>query len=177
MIMRIISLLLLIGFVLTSYASPLYKRVEKDGTVTYSDTPVEGAEEISLPPLTTMPPPVTPVAAEEPETVKAGPPYRAFSIISPENDATIRSNEGNVTISLTIDPPLRADEGDRIALHMDGAVMINGSTGLTMSLQNVDRGTHRLHAEVRDSSGRVLAKTSPVTIHVKRHSMLHNKSN
>ncbi len=42
----------------------IYKLVDKDGRVTYSNTPIPGAKKLELAPLTTLQPPKVPPAAE-----------------------------------------------------------------------------------------------------------------
>jgi hypothetical protein len=166
----------------------VYKSVAPDGGVTYSDQPQAGAEEVDLPP--DLPPrveiPVTPATTPDtnapqiaapvpPEQAGEKPPftgYTAFAIVSPENDATLRENNGGVEIQLAMEPALNLEAGHKITALLDGKSVVEGQTGLKILLPNIDRGTHTVEAQVSDASGALLATTNPVTFHLKRISTI-----
>ncbi|MCG6870614.1 MAG: DUF4124 domain-containing protein [Gammaproteobacteria bacterium] len=159
-------------------AQQIYRYVDEQGNVTFTSDPPPGvnAHPVSVSPVNAIgsdiiaPPPATSAKAEVGAeiTEKPGPEtgYQTFAITSPEEGSSVRSNDGDITISLTLDPALR--ESDTIYLYMDGAKIAEGDY-VSFFLQNVNRGTHLVHAEVRDrSSGTTLKKTRPVTITVQR---------
>ena len=187
-------MLLVLGMIgsapITAMAA-VYKFVAPDGGVTYSDQPRAGAKEIDLPP---EPPPPTPVAvpatpantntpqnttplptktAEKP--VFTG--YTAFAIVSPENDATLRENNGGVEIQLAMEPALNVEAGHKIVVLLDDKPAAEGQTAMTIVLPNIDRGTHTVEAQVIDASGALLATTNPATFHLKRVSTIPLKDN
>ncbi len=160
----------------------VYKSIGPDGNVTYSDQPQANAEKIELPP---GPPPPAPVETLPlpsdvvPPTVVQVPPdaepevppftgYSTFTIITPENDETLRENNGSVAINLAIEPALYAEAGHKIALLLDGKPVLEGLTATQIQLGNVDRGTHTLQAQVSNAEGTVIASTSIITVHLKR---------
>jgi hypothetical protein len=58
MIMKPRYFIVLLSLCYTGWAqAEIYKRVDGDGHVTYSSTPLKGARKLKLQPLTTMPPP------------------------------------------------------------------------------------------------------------------------
>ena len=155
-------------------AATVYKNVQPDGTVIYSDIPSAGAEEIDLPEIQFYTAPrldtdlgSDDAAGQAAEQDSEG--YDTFAIASPENDATLRDNAGNVSISLEIQPALRA--GHQIDIRLDGTSIGRGS-GTSVALTNVDRGTHTVQALVLDGDGREVASTGSVTFHLRRATKL-----
>ena len=56
----------------------------------------------------------------------------------------------------------RLQPGDQIFVRLDGSAAQHGKpTGGQFSLSPVDRGTHSLAAQVRDSDGTVLCQAPP----------------
>jgi len=124
----------------------VYKKVNPDGTVEYSDKPIPGGELMSVPKGTvvTLPKPADFKAAETTADRKAAEKQRAeehaaaytrFEIVRPKDDEAIR----------------------------------RGSGSLTLIMRNVDRGTHTLQAEIVDSQGKVVKSTPVITFHLLRY--------
>ncbi len=178
--MRILVLLLAFGLALPLAAQEkVYKKVYPDGTVEYSDKPIEGGELMNVPKGTVirMPKPAEFKAAETTADRKAAEKKRAeehaaaytrFEIIRPQDDEPIRSNSGDFTAQLVLEPGLV--EGDKLRWKLDGNV-IEGAGGLTLILRNVDRGTHTLQAEIVDSEGKVVKSTPAITFHLLRYAI------
>ena len=143
----------------------IYKTVDKDGNVTYSDRPSDDAEPVEVGPTNrmteTMPP--APVAKDEPAPVDR--PYTAASITEPANGASISDPVGNFTVRYTLEPQRRPT--DSVRLMMD-----NTPTGMPVAdgimVQGAPRGDHRLQIQVVDSTGRLLAQSGSVRILVVR---------
>ena len=89
----------------------------------------------------------------------------------PSADLTLHDNQGKVPISFALAPMLQP--GNNVQVLLDGRPMANaaGASGVG-GLADVDRGTHELRMEVRDSAGKVLIQSSPVTFHMLRTSVL-----
>lgn len=98
--------------------------------------------------------------------------YDTVRIIVPQDDATVRDNEGNVDVAVEVSPPLRSDAGEHIVLRLDGRAVASGAD-LHVRLTGVDRGIHTLQVQVATAGGAVLL-ASPVTrFHMRRASRLH----
>ena len=176
--MRTLIMLLALAVALPLAAQEkVYKKVYPDGTVEYSDKPIEGGELMNVPKGTviTMPKPSDFKAAETTADRKArekqeaeahAAMYTRFEIVRPKDDEPIRSNSGDLTAQLVLEPGLV--EGDRLRWKLDGNP-IEGTGGLTLILRNVDRGTHTLQAEIVDSQGKVVKSTPVVTFHLLRY--------
>lgn len=150
-----------------------YKIVRPDGTVEFTDQPVPGAQEITLPKaqsyeapaLLPSPAAVTPAAPKELS-------YSQLTIEEPAPDETVHNGETPVSVRVHLEPALQAGHG--LVILLDGRE-VAGGTGITFTLPAVERGTHSVIAEVRDEQGKVLLRSAPVTFHQRQHSILFNK--
>ncbi|MGB5457939.1 MAG: DUF4124 domain-containing protein [Gammaproteobacteria bacterium] len=164
-------------------ADKLYKSVDEQGNIVYSDTPTPGAEQLTPPPLSTVK--SRPKPAESMTTdAKAGeeggeepakkPPtkYTKFSIVQPNNDDIIWDNTGAVPVAIQLEPPLDTDNGHSIWVYVDGKAVVRKSQSLVQPLSNIDRGTHKIRAEIRDEKRKTLKRTQNITVHLKRASSI-----
>lgn len=167
--MKNYCIILLLLFTLPVLAADkVYKKVNPDGTVEYSDQPIEGSEEIVVEqaPATRF---------EKSPDINYQPPVRdredasryEVTITSPGNDESIRANTGNVTLQGNVQPGLQG--GHQLRWTLDGEPL--DQTGPTVNLTNVDRGTHSVRLEVVARDGTVLGTSEPVTFHLLRHSI------
>jgi hypothetical protein len=158
-----------------SAQAEVYRTVGPDGSVTFTDQPVQGAEPVNLPPVSTYPAPrpaaVEPDVQAESET-DAAQPYTRFFIASPAAEATIRDNQGNVPMRVQLVPPLQAERGHRIQFMVDGVDQGEPGTETGITFQSLDRGSHTLSARILDENGATLETTGPVTVFVLRASVL-----
>ncbi|MDO9371667.1 MAG: DUF4124 domain-containing protein [Gammaproteobacteria bacterium] len=169
----------------------VYKWVGPDGNVTYSDKPQPGATEIEMPkfpavapitaPVTTAPAASGPTGDKIPPEKKDAKPatifksYVKFSIVTPENDATARENDGNVNVELVTEPAWNPQWGHKARVMLDGKPLPDMQTTAKFQLKNIDRGTHSLQATMLDAKGAVLATSQTITFHLKRRSTQFRK--
>lgn len=168
----------------TAVAGDIYRWIDENGNEVYSDQPTENAEKIELRHSMIYTPVVIPdsndlstddtqAATEQSETDQTEPaPNYQLIIVSPEDDAGIRVNNGNVVVNLQVIPALVPERGDRIQLYLDGLPVGLPMPQLSFLLENLDRGTHQLSAVVLNASGEVLAQSAPTTFHLQRSSLL-----
>ncbi|MCZ6640524.1 MAG: DUF4124 domain-containing protein [Gammaproteobacteria bacterium] len=170
-------------------ASKIYRTVDEDGNVIFTDVPPRGdqaAKTVELDSFNTYEsegkttlrsPDGRELWIIEDETDEDGPPvvvnYQFLGITSPENDATIRDNAGNLRIAAKISPELRP--GHTLRLLLDGSPQ-QTSRNPDFYLSNVDRGTHRLAVEVVDELGTVLITSPASVVHMMRHTVLGPKA-
>lgn len=164
-------------------AATVYRTTDAEGNVVFTDQPSEGGERVDLEPLTVVPspepapsPPV--VRARDPASARpsagavSGPfmPYSTFRIASPQDEETLPTGAaGNAQVALDIDPDLRDDH--RVRLLLDGQVSQSALHTSVFMLTNLNRGEHRLQAELLDASGQVRHRSEPVTLYVQRASI------
>ena len=148
----------------------VYRWVEPDGTVTFTDQSRPGAEKIEIQAPQTVPPPEAVRKAlransERAEPAASGAAYTQFAIVSPSDDEAVRSNNGDVNIALSLEPALHADHA--IVVSMDGQAIGKGSS-TSLQLENLPRGTHTVQATVVDAAGTEIIRTDTVSFHVLR---------
>jgi len=160
-----------------------YKSVDEQGNIVYSDTPTPGAEQLKPPPISTLeskPVPKESVteaqksdeAGTEEPTKKPPTKYSKFSIVTPNNNDTIWDNSGAVPVSLLLEPPLDTENGHSVWVYVDGKAMVRKSQSLVQPLSGIDRGAHKIRAEIRDENRKTLKRTQNVTVHLKRASTI-----
>jgi uncharacterized protein DUF4124 len=156
--MKLLLTFLFVAVLVPVHADTVYKSVDEKGNVIFTDKPSADAEQIKIQKLQTIenPNPIKTKGASNKSKSKEE-TYKTLKFTSPEDGAGIRDNAGSVSISLTLEPGLRG--GDKIIISMDGEEISNGSA-TSISLSNVDRGTHSLSASVVDGKGKKLISTS-----------------
>ena len=165
---KILLILLFNGALATQATAGVYKRVNPDGSVEFTDVPEEiGQKPIEVapsssyspPPLQKPPPPATPSAKQ------AVTRYESVSITSPSNDSTIRDNEGKISVTVESKPGLQKDH--IYLLKMDGKQVGEGSSKV-FPLNNVDRGSHNFTVQIIDKDKKMLIESKTVTVHLHR---------
>ena len=173
--MRLIATLLLLS-IATGATAAVYKWVQPDGSIIYSDhPPQDNASPANLPPVQEIkiapPPPSSPetTPGNREEQTNNTTSYTNLSITDPTTNSTIRDNGGQVSVKLELEPPLQ--KGDSIAIKLDGKELGKGK-GTTINLSNVARGDHSLQAVVINAQGDTVISSSTVTFHLLRASAL-----
>jgi hypothetical protein len=154
-------------------AATVYKWVDENGIVHYSDQPHPNAQKMGVQPAQTYKAdiPAAPAGPTPPPAAAAPPPYQGCAIAQPTDDQTFTSVD-SLSIVVHTDPELRP--GDQIFLMLDGQPLNGGAaTGSHFTLTPVDRGTHSLQAVVRDSDGAVRCQTPGVSYNVQQPSLLN----
>lgn len=165
--MRILITLLCLTVAMTSMAE-VYRSVDENGNPVFTDKPSADAELIELDELQTIKPPPVGDFEYSPPQAKAEPKYSEVSITSPQDDASIRDNGGNVTVNIATKPGIRGD--DILVLYLDGKeIMLGKSTAKAFS--SLDRGSHQVRAAIKDAGGRILLSSASVTFHLLRQSV------
>lgn len=152
----------------------VYKWVDDKGGVNYSDRRHPGAEEMKNldVPIYVSPPRTLPALAKsepQPQTAKG---YESVAITRPGNDEGIRSNNGDVSVSVSVLPELHTNLGHRLGVLLDGVLIAEPGNATEFQLNNIDRGSHTVQAVVFEASGNAVAESLPVTIHLDRQSLL-----
>ena len=146
---------------MAALAGPVYKWVDENGVVHYSDQPHPNSEKVQVAPVQTYKSTHTSEAPtpQPPESAPAAPPYSGCSIAQPQENQDFPNLE-QLRIVVFVNPGLRP--GDQVVVVMDGATL-GVANGTEYLLTPVERGTHTLQALVKDGGGTVLCQTPPVT--------------
>ncbi|MEF8755491.1 MAG: hypothetical protein V5B60_16445 [Accumulibacter sp.] len=164
---------LLAGLLLVTQAvaQPVYESRDRAGPV-FSDMPGPDASEVRLPPANLMDSPAaTPLPASPPQAAA----YTSVQITQPEDGGTIHTNTGQFSVALALEPPLRPERGDAIAVRLDGTVLPDRRTTLQFDvtadewqIAARDEVEHTLELAVVDRSGEALLVATPVRFYVHR---------
>ncbi|OLO04515.1 DUF4124 domain-containing protein [Salinicola socius] len=161
-----------LSFAMPVMAASVYRHVDADGKVVYSDEPKAG-QRIDLKPITVVDPVEIESGTYPPKPAAAPTPaieYDRFAITSPANGQTLPTGQaGNVQVKLAIEPALQRD--DRVQLRVDGKISQSPMHTSVFALSQLDRGEHQLQAELLDAQGRVRLSTPTVTLYVQRASV------
>jgi hypothetical protein len=177
-ITRILAAIAALAWLGTPAHAQIYKIVDKDGNVTYTDqAPADGSEPMDLPELQVVETePVAPLpsadsgASDEPTTRDLRRIYRDFKITRPQQEETFWGTGNQVVVSWGSDTALRPDMSVR--LYLDGTP--REVTRQSMMAMTLDRGEHTVFAELLDGRGRRIVSTPPVTFFVHQGSRLIN---
>lgn len=157
----------------------VYKTINPDGSVTYTDQALDDAQAINVAPVQQYSSPVNKTkqttSIKEEEAPDNGAPtlYTDFSIISPKHDTAIRANTGAVTVTLSITPALNVSQGDKVSLSLNGQPVGAPSAQISFPLNNLNRGSHTLSASLQNATGETIKTTAPVTFHILKTHIKH----
>jgi hypothetical protein len=165
-----LAALFLVIFLIPSLgtADTLYKWVDDQGNVHYSDKPAPGATKINIPKAPTFTPPQAAQPTDGSATARqqgkrqgfAG--YTAMVINSPQDQATFW-DVTSVNVSVGLTPNLQS--GDRVTIAVDGATQT--VSGTSASFDNLDRGEHTVTASIVSGKGNTV-NAKPVTFYIQR---------
>jgi hypothetical protein len=145
----------------------VYKWVDAQGVVHYSDQPHPNAQKLEVRGAQTFSSlPVPQGSSSTPaEAPTSGPAYDNCSITQPA-DQQMLMNVYNTTAVVQTSPPLRA--GDQVHLFVDGKQIQGSSTSFSFP---VFRGQHSVQAIIEDSTGQIVCETASVTFFVHQPSV------
>lgn len=175
-----LMMLLMMCFCLNAYGQ-IYKIVDKDGNVIYTDqAPGDGSEPMDLPDLsvvttdyeaaeqTAPDPALTEEDENSPKALRKS--YSDFRITRPAPEETFWGTANTVVVAWESSTPLR--DGLMVRFTIDGAAQ-TASTENMMAI-TLDRGTHTASAAIVDASGRPVVTTDTVTFYVHQQSVRGN---
>ena len=160
----------------------VFRWVDEEGVVHFSDRPYEGAEIVALPKAPTF---STPAAAsrrqesapeedsgtESVEDVT----YTSLRIIGPGQDEVLWNTGGILNVKIDLEPQLQ--DGHNMQLFLDGQVVGElAGDPRSIQLSDVFRGEHSLHAEIHDANGEGLFRSIAITFTVQQTS-IQNQNN
>ncbi|MBL1278475.1 MAG: hypothetical protein COB30_020565 [Ectothiorhodospiraceae bacterium] len=158
-------------FLAGNVSAELYKRVNPDGSVEFTDIPANSDDEpLKLAPLSTFKSTLPPREGIKIPSTSASVKYTSAKIISPANETTIRDNAGIITVNASVSPGLQS--GHKIVL-LDNGVIKGESTSGSFTISNADRGAHALSIQVQNKSGKTLISSGSVTVYLHRRSVFN----
>jgi hypothetical protein len=144
----------------------VYKWVDAQGVVHYSDQPHANAQKLEISGAQTYAaPPAVSASAPPEETQPSGPAYDSCAITQP-TDQQMLMNVYQTTAVVQTSPALR--QGDQVRLFVDGKQISGSGTSFTFP---VVRGQHSVQAVIQDYAGQIVCETSTVTFYVHQPSI------
>jgi len=158
-------------------AATVYRWVDADGVVHFSDQPEEGAEKIvtsqdSSRGILTGPAPGAPAGQDKPKNTTFA--DTQVSIVSPAREQTF-SGEETVTASLSVEPAPKGGRPLSVSWTLNGAPVSEGADAMSFTLPPAltsGRGSYTLGATVTDPQSGESKTADPVTFNVLRPSLL-----
>jgi len=146
-----------------AFAGPVYKWVDENGVVHYSDQPHENAQKIQVGAPQTYKPTQYPDSGGG-ASAASQVSYKC-AVTSPADQQTL-TNIDAVGVGAQVEPALHADTP--IFVMLDGRMLTDQPTdALQFTLKGVERGEHNVSIIVRDAAGKVACASSPVTFFVR----------
>lgn len=168
------TLLVLAGLAvsLAAASQEIYRWVDKDGIVHYSDQP--GAPNAEL--ITVIEPNAydsadtaiaTTAGGDEEDVAPEVSPYFGLSIASPAPDQVFFGADAVVNATVNLDGTLRPEHS--VVFFLNGER--RPAQGLSAEFSGLARGSYFLRASVLDESGKPLLTSDQVTFHVRQPSI------
>lgn len=172
---KTILIFLVLTFFSTMTSADIYRSVDENGAVIYSDQPTTKSEAVSLPAVNIATP--TLEQNTDSQTNEAGAPktaqkkitYTQFKILSPKDQETFQ-NATEIPVTVSIRPGLQT--GDQIQYFLDGKAVSEPIASTTYAISKISgkkevitRGTHSITAELFDAEGNKIKTTASITIY------------
>lgn len=158
--MRIGSSLLILTLAVSASAE-IYRSTNEAGNPEFTDQPQPGADTVELPAVNTVEP-VTPRPSSAPPA-ESGSQRQGYNAVVLEVPQIVPNGLAPVTVTLETEPPLR--DGHRWRLLLDGALVAESANPLH-TFPRLERGPHRIGAEIVDARGEVVAEADEREIFV-----------
>ena len=169
--MRWLWLALLLVISAGAAAEDVWRWVDQDGVIHFSDRPHPGAERVQIGPVQSCPAPELPPPRETTSDQPDAPasPYSRVEIASPAGGETLWNIGGELSVQVTVEPQLAG--GHELRIYLDGNPAEGVSQGPgQVTLGEVYRGEHTLRAAIFDAEGRELASSETITFYVQQTS-------
>jgi hypothetical protein len=144
--------------------SGVYRWIDPDGQIHYSDRPVSGADRVGIEFHRGTPVPQEAAQSGDPDADPGS--YSSFQIVNPEPNQTLRTADGKVELGILIDPPLTAEH--RVRILLDGQSVPGETRNTQILLNEVPFGSHRVQAQILDDEGSVAASSPLVDFHLRK---------
>lgn len=169
--MRSILILAGLAISLAAASQEIYRWVDKNGVVHFSDQPgAPNAELITVlePNISDAQEPASDAVAsrsepEEPEVA----PYDSLALVSPTPDQVFFGADAVVTATAELGGTLRPDHA--VVFFLNGNR--HEASGLSAEFSNLARGSYFLRASILDQAGRPVISSQQISFHVRQPSI------
>lgn len=174
------ALTLSVTFIVALLATPVsiadvFRSVDADGNVTYSDVPHKGATKVQIQKPTIVPSVRTTSKLTPNKDEKDALGYESVKITSPANDETLR-NIQTVSVRGQVSPSLQTRLGHRASFLFNGKRIGEPGRQLNASIRDIERGAHTLQLVILDGNGKTIGKSPVSKFFVHKNSILNRPS-
>lgn len=148
----------------------LYKWVDDEGVVHYSDEPQAGAKQIEIEEVPTIQMGVPHIEKrrsnnKENETAAKNheKPYSLLAISTPSDNGIVRNNGSFITLSAEIEPALRNEH--QVQIFLDGRPVSQDPKSLSVTVKGVQYGAHTAKIVIIDKSNKPLQSSKTNKFH------------
>jgi|GEM_PF-1926011 len=161
----------------------VYKHVDEQGSVSYSDHAISGKAkqiEVAKPVMTMASYSPSSSTSLRPNKTKApiqnnlqgtSNYYTNLTITKPADNTRVRNNKGIATISFNIEPNLQANH--KVQILIDGEKQGEPSKSSSVSSNKIKHGKHNVSFQIVDNNGKIVASSPTSTFYLLRR---HNYS-
>ncbi len=145
--------------------SEVYKWIDDEGKVHYTNKPHKKATKVELSPFTVYGKKIKKeekkgVLNQNQDNNKNTSEYSVIEIIEPKEDAVLRSDTGEIKVQIKLTPTL--GEGHKRHLILDNTVPPEIIMPANSAILNgIERGRHQFVLEIKNTDGKVVAKSKP----------------
>jgi hypothetical protein len=153
----------------------IYKVVDKDGNVTFTDQPPgDGSKPIKLQPISVIETPKYETKPKPKAEGEDGEPlslrtlrkmYRDFAIVAPQSEESIWHPDAPITVAWSTGAQLQS--GMKVSVSVDGKLQAS-TTDRVIPVANLDRGEHTVTAELTNERNQKVATAEPIVFFVRR---------
>jgi len=141
----------------TEEGKKLYKVIDKNGNVSYSDQPSPGAQEVIIKDVPSINIKKTNIDFEaleeqlEAQREVSSDYYSTADFSNLEEDGVIRNNGGSVTLTASLEPSL--SKGHFLKFYIDGKLIGEQQKELSITAQEIEYGSHTASFSVVSKNG------------------------
>ncbi len=149
-------------------AGEIYKSVDAQGRVTYSDRKSnDKAEPVNLPTVNTQP--ALKTRSTSNKSNQTAVPNYTVEILSPASGTTFHADQRTINVQFSVNPKF----GSNLTVQaiLDGAPYGGEFHDIELNLSGLDRGEHSLNIILRNENGEILTQSQTIVLYVKRPSV------
>ncbi|NOQ81620.1 MAG: DUF4124 domain-containing protein [Methylophaga sp.] len=169
-------LILILFLAATVNAAEVYRTIDKNGNVIFSDVEEDNSEEVVIDIAPSYAAPAVPALVlednktDEKKGVEVDLPKYQISISSPAQNETFQNPE-SITVTAVVIPELNGSRADKLLFKLDGKPIGEAQEEASITITELERGSHILVVAVVDKSGKVMKKSKSTLFHVHRASV------
>ena len=161
-----LPVLVLVSLLPLSVSAAIYKYIDENGRVAYSDKPVSGAETMKVQRASSKldDEVATKVSDDNFDEYGEVVRYNTLQVLNPTSDQVINDSSGSVQVIFLPTPGL--SKSHQLIINVNGKDVSRGRHS-TLNLANLSRGSHTVSAKIVDNRGFLMIESDSVTFHVR----------